>query len=124
VWFGDHLSPEFKTVYNLVHDAQTAAIQLGKPLFTPCQEMDRAARRVIAAGGFGPHFTHRLGYGIGLDGHEPPYLVEGNETRLEPGMVFTLENLGKGKGGRGKGTTEDSSSLPGFERPKLLHGER
>ena len=91
VWFGDHPTPEFKTVFNLVYDAQTAAIQLGKPLFTPCQEMDRAARRVIAAGGFGPQFTHRLGHGIGLDGHEPPYLVEGNETRLEPGMVFTLE---------------------------------
>jgi Xaa-Pro dipeptidase len=91
VWFGDHPSPEFKTVYNLVHDAQTAAIELGKPLFTPCQEMDRAARRVIAKGGFGPQFTYRLGHGIGLDGHERPYLVEGNETRLEPGMVFTLE---------------------------------
>src|ERR1700674_5145441 len=73
VWFGDHPSPAFTTVYNLVYDAQTAAIQLGKPLLTECQEMDRAARRVIAAGGFGQHFTHRLGHGIGLDGHEPPY---------------------------------------------------
>jgi Xaa-Pro aminopeptidase len=91
VWFGDQPSAEFRTVFNLVHDAQTAAIELGKPLFTTCQEMDRAARRVIAAGGFGREFTHRLGHGIGLDGHEPPYLVEGNETRLEPGMVFTLE---------------------------------
>jgi Xaa-Pro aminopeptidase len=91
VWFGDHPSPEFKTAYNLVHDAQTAAIGLGKPLLTLCQEMDRAARRVITEGGFGPNFTHRLGHGIGLDGHEPPYLVEGSETRLEPGMVFTLE---------------------------------
>jgi Xaa-Pro aminopeptidase len=91
VWFGDHPSPEFKTFYNLVHDAQTAAIQLGKPLFTACQEMDRTARRVITEGGFGAQFTHRLGHGMGLDVHEPPYLVEGNETRLEPGMVFTIE---------------------------------
>ena len=91
VWFGDHPSPEFKTVYNLVHDAQTAALELGQPLRTQCQEMDRAARRVITEGGFGQLFTHRLGHGIGLDIHEPPYLVEGNETRLEPGMVFTLE---------------------------------
>ena len=91
IWFGEHPTLEFTKVYNLVHDAQTAAIQLGKPLFTPCQEMDRAARRVIAEGGFGPQFTHRLGHGIGLDIHEPPYLVEGNETRLEPGMVFTVE---------------------------------
>ena len=91
VWFGDHPSADFKKIYNLVYDAQTTAIELGKPLRTQCQEMDRAARRVITEGGFGPLFTHRLGHGIGLDGHEPPYLVEGNETRLEPGMVFTVE---------------------------------
>jgi len=81
--------PEFTQVFNLVHDAQTAAMQ--QPPLTPCQEMDRVARRVIAQGGFGPFFTHRLGHGMGLDGHEPPYLVEGNATPLEPGMVFTIE---------------------------------
>lgn len=91
IWFGEHPTAEFKTVYNLVHDAQTAAIELGKPLLTRCEEMDRAARRVITAGGFGAQFTHRLGHAMGLDIHEPPYLVEGNETRLEPGMVFTVE---------------------------------
>jgi Xaa-Pro dipeptidase len=91
VWFGDHPSPEFVTAFNLVHDAQTAAIELGKPLLTRCREMDQAARRVITEGGFGPLFTHRLGHGIGLDVHELPYLVEGDETRLEPGMVFTVE---------------------------------
>jgi Xaa-Pro dipeptidase len=91
IWFGDHPSDEFKQVFNLVHDAQTAAMQLGRPLSTRCQEMDRAARKVIADGGHGPDFTHRLGHGIGLDGHEPPYLVEGNETPLEPGIVFTIE---------------------------------
>src|SRR5256886_3737062 len=53
--------------------------------------MDRAARKVISDGGYGPSFTHRLGHGLGMDGHEAPYLVEGNETRLEPGMVFTVE---------------------------------
>jgi Xaa-Pro aminopeptidase len=91
IWFGDHPADEFKTVFNLVHDAQTAAMDLGRPLFTPCQDMDRAARRVIGAGGYGRFFTHRLGHGLGMDGHEVPYLVEGNETRLEPGMVFTIE---------------------------------
>ena len=91
VWFGTQPSDEFKTIFNLVHDAQSAAIGLGKPLLTQGQEMDRAARQVIAAGGFGAQFTHRLGHGIGLEGHEPPYLVEGSETRLEPGMVFTIE---------------------------------
>src|SRR5216110_807448 len=90
-WFGDSPSAEFRKVFNLVHDAQTAAMRLGRPLYTQCQEMDRAARTVIRDGGYGPCFTHRLGHGLGMDGHEPPYLVEGNETRLEPGMVFTIE---------------------------------
>jgi len=91
IWWGDTPSDEFKKVFNTVHDAQTAAMQLGKPLVTHCQEMDRAARQVITAAGFGPFFTHRLGHGLGMDGHEDPYLVEGNETRLESGMVFTIE---------------------------------
>ena len=91
IWFGDHPSDEFTKVFNLVHDAQSAAIELGRPLYTPCQEMDRAARKVIADGGYGPSFTHRVGHDLGMDGHEVPYLVEGNQTRLEPGMVFTIE---------------------------------
>ena len=90
IWFGDRPSDEFKKVFNVVHDAQTAAIELGRP-GTPCQEMDRAARRVITAAGYGAFFTHRLGHGLGMDGHEPAYLVEGNTTPLEPGMVFTDE---------------------------------
>ncbi len=91
IWFGDAPSDEFKKVFNLVHDAQTAAMQGGRPLMTQCQEMDRLARKVITDGGYGQFFTHRLGHGMGMDGHEPPYLVEGNVTRLEPGMVFTIE---------------------------------
>jgi Xaa-Pro dipeptidase len=91
IWFGDAPSEEFKKVYNLVHDAQTAAIETGKPFTTQCQELDRAARKVITNGGYGQYFTHRLGHGMGMDGHEPPYMVEGNETRIEPGMVFTDE---------------------------------
>ncbi len=91
IWWGDTPSDDFKKVFNTVHDAQTAAMQLGKPLVTHCQEMDRAARGVIATAGFGAFFTHRLGHGLGMDGHEDPYLVEGNDTRLESGMVFTIE---------------------------------
>jgi Xaa-Pro dipeptidase len=91
MWFGDAPSDEFKKVFNLVHDAQSAAMQAGRPLMTQCQEMDRLARKVITDGGYGQFFLHRLGHGMGMDGHEPPYLVEGNETRLEPGMVFTIE---------------------------------
>jgi Xaa-Pro dipeptidase len=90
VWFGDSPSEEFRKVFNVVHDAQSAAIELGRS-GTPCQDMDRAARRVISAAGYGSFFTHRLGHGLGMDGHEPPYLVEGNALRLEPGMVFTDE---------------------------------
>jgi Xaa-Pro dipeptidase len=90
-WFGDAPADEFRKVFNLVHDAQTAAMQLGKPFTVRCQEMDRAARKVIADGGYGQYFTHRLGHGMGMDGHEPPYLVEGNDAPLEPGMVFTIE---------------------------------
>jgi Xaa-Pro aminopeptidase len=90
-WFGDAPADEFKKVFNLVHDAQTAAMALGKPFAVRCQEMDEAARRVITAGGYGQYFTHRLGHGMGMDGHEPPYLVEGNDIPLEPGMVFTIE---------------------------------
>ncbi|HWC75782.1 MAG TPA: Xaa-Pro peptidase family protein [Gemmatimonadales bacterium] len=91
IWFGDAPTDEFKKVYNIVHDAQTAAIETGKPFTTQCQELDRAARKVITDAGYGQYFTHRLGHGMGMDGHEPPYMVEGNETRIEPGMVFTDE---------------------------------
>ena len=90
IWFGDHPSDEFREVFNVVHDAQTAAMEVGRP-GTPCEAMDRAARQVITAAGYGRFFTHRLGHGLGMDGHEPEYLVEGNTTRLEPGMVFTIE---------------------------------
>jgi Xaa-Pro dipeptidase len=60
----------------------------------PCENVDAAARKVIVDAGFGPgykHFTHRLGHGIGLDGHEWTYLVPGNKTPLAPGMCFSNE---------------------------------
>jgi Xaa-Pro aminopeptidase len=53
--------------------------------------MDRAGRRVIREAGFGEYFTHRLGHGMGMEGHEAPYLVEGSTVTLEPGMVTTIE---------------------------------
>ena len=91
IWWGDTPSDEFKTVFNTVHDAQTAAMDLAKPFTVECQFLDRAARGVITTAGFGQFFTHRLGHGMGMEGHEPPYMVEGNSRRLEPGMVFTVE---------------------------------
>ena len=91
VWFGDAPADEFKKVYNIVHDAQTAAIENAKPGVTQCQQVDRAARKVITDAGYGQYFTHRLGHGMGMDGHEAPYMVEGNTLLLEPGIVFTDE---------------------------------
>jgi Xaa-Pro dipeptidase len=89
-WFGDVAPERFRQVYNTVHRAQTAAMTLARPGI-PCQELDRAARAVIREAGFGEFFTHRLGHGMGMDGHEHPYLVEGNRQALEPGMVVTVE---------------------------------
>ncbi|HIQ00829.1 MAG TPA: M24 family metallopeptidase, partial [Anaerolineales bacterium] len=57
----------------------------------PAQEVDRAARAVIEEAGYGEYFIHRTGHGLGLEGHEPPYIVEGNRQPLQPGMTFTVE---------------------------------
>ncbi|MBM3297158.1 MAG: aminopeptidase P family protein [Candidatus Aminicenantes bacterium] len=82
-----------RKVWNAVLKAQAAAQAAVRP-GVPCRDVDRAARKVIEEAGFGPgykHFAHRLGHGIGLEGHEHPYLVEGNALRLEPGMTFSNE---------------------------------
>jgi Xaa-Pro aminopeptidase len=89
-WFGDAPSRKFREVYNLVHAAQDAAMERVRP-GVAAQEIDRAARAVITRGGYGPYFTHRLGHGMGMDGHEPTYMVEGNTRLLEPGYVFSVE---------------------------------
>jgi Xaa-Pro dipeptidase len=82
-----------KHVFDVVHTAQAQALATARP-GVECQAIDAAARKVIDDAGFGPgyaHFTHRLGHGIGMDGHEWPYLVKGNTTKLEPGMTFSDE---------------------------------
>ncbi len=89
-FFGDDPSPSYIEVFNIVFAAQTAAFEAARPGIE-CQQLDRIARRVITDAGYGKNFTHRLGHGLGMDGHEPPYLVEGNRRALEPGMVFTIE---------------------------------
>lgn len=90
-WFGEPAPPgRFRTIYNLVHDAQTAAIAAVRP-GVAAQAIDRAAREVIARAGFGAQFTHRLGHGMGMDGHEAAYMVEGNTRPLAPGFVFSVE---------------------------------
>jgi Xaa-Pro aminopeptidase len=89
-WFGGAPPKKFREVYNLVHDAQDAAMERVRP-GVAAQEIDRAARAVITKGGYGQYFTHRLGHGMGMDGHEPTYMVEGNTRALEPGYVFSVE---------------------------------
>jgi Xaa-Pro dipeptidase len=56
-----------------------------------CGAVDQAARAVIGNGGYGDFFIHRTGHGLGLEVHEPPYIMAGNEQRLAEGMVFTVE---------------------------------
>jgi Xaa-Pro aminopeptidase len=77
-------------VYDVVAAAQQAAFRAVRP-GVPAQEVDRAARSMIAEAGYQELFVHRTGHGIGLEVHEPPYIVEGNETPLEAGMTFSDE---------------------------------
>jgi Xaa-Pro aminopeptidase len=79
-----------RRVYSIVHEAQQAAFDTVRP-GVPAQDVDRAARAVIEVSGFGDRFIHRTGHGIGLEVHEPPYIVEGNEAPLEAGMTFSDE---------------------------------
>ena len=82
-----------KDVFEIEHRAQTAAVKTARPGL-PCEAVDAAARKVIVDAGFGPdykYFSHRVGHGMGMDGHEWPYLVKGNTLPLKPGMVFSDE---------------------------------
>jgi D-alanyl-D-alanine dipeptidase len=92
VFVGSAPAPDSEEVgvYNLVAQAQLAAAQAAR-LGMACEALDAAARDIIAGAGYGEYFNHRLGHGIGLDGHEPPYLVSGNDTLLQPGMTFSIE---------------------------------
>lgn len=81
---------EYRKVWSIVLEAQGAGIDRAAPGVT-CAEVDAAARRVIEKAGYGEYFTHRLGHGLGIDVHEPPYMVGTDRTVLEPGMTFTSE---------------------------------
>ncbi len=80
----------YAEVHRIVAEAHAAAVATVRP-GVQAQAVDRAARDVIQQAGLGDRFIHRTGHGIGLEGHEPPYIVAGNETRLEPGMAFSIE---------------------------------
>lgn len=91
--FGAPPSERQRTVWDVVRRAQQAAFRQARP-GVECQAVDAAARKVIVDAGFGPdykYFTHRVGHGIGMDGHEWTYLVRGNATKLRPGMCFSDE---------------------------------
>jgi Xaa-Pro aminopeptidase len=83
-------SDEVRTVYEIVRVAQQTAFEAVRP-GVPCQEIDRVARQVITDAGYGEYFIHRVGHGIGLSTHEPPYMVEGEQQPLVPGMCFSIE---------------------------------
>jgi Xaa-Pro dipeptidase len=89
----DKTQDKMKQVFDIVHRAQSAALTAARP-GVEAGSVDAAARKIITDAGYGPdynYFTHRLGHGIGMDGHEWPYLVRGNPTKLEPDMTFSDE---------------------------------
>ncbi len=91
--FGAKATDRQRRIWEIVRAAQKAAFETARP-GVECQAVDAAARKVIADAGFGSdyeHLTHRLGHGIGVDGHEWTYLVRGNTTKLRPGMCFSDE---------------------------------
>jgi Xaa-Pro aminopeptidase len=79
-----------RKVYRTVWEAQQAAIAAVRP-GVACGDVDRAARSVIEEAGFGPHFVHRTGHGLGLSIHEPPWIMAGEAVPLRTGMVFSIE---------------------------------
>ena len=83
-------SDEVQKVHDIVRAAQQAGFDAVRP-GVPCQEIDRVARAVITQAGYGDQFIHRTGHGIGVTTHEPPYMVEGEQQALQPGMCFSIE---------------------------------
>lgn len=90
IYFPRDLDDEEEEVYEIVCEAYEAAFGVIEP-GVPCQEVDRAARKVIEESGYGDAFLHRTGHGLGLEVHEEPYLRGGNEKPLEAGHVFSVE---------------------------------
>ncbi|HVN15642.1 MAG TPA: aminopeptidase P family protein, partial [Anaerolineales bacterium] len=81
---------EYEKIHKIVQEANAAGRAAGKP-GVPCANVDKAARHVIEAAGHGKYFTHRTGHGIGMEGHEDPYMRGDNMQLLEPGMAYTVE---------------------------------
>ena len=81
---------EYRKMYEIVKETQQTAFEAVKPGVT-CERIDIAARKVLAKYGVEEFMPHRVGHGLGMDGHEYPYMVKGNKRLLEPGMVFSVE---------------------------------
>jgi len=84
---------KMKSVFDIVHKAQASALASARP-GVPCENVDAAARKVVVDAGYGPgykYFTHRVGHGMGMDGHEWPYLVGGDKLPLQANMTFSDE---------------------------------
>jgi len=81
---------EYEKIHKIVQEANAAGRAAGKP-GVPCADVDKAARAVIVDAGYGEYFTHRTGHGIGMEGHEAPYMRGDNMQLLEPGMAYTVE---------------------------------
>ena len=83
-------SPEAHKVYKVVYEAFMAGRNAAK-VGVACEEVDRAARKVIDRAGYGEYFMHRVGHGLGMRGHEDPYMIEGNKLPLATGHCFSVE---------------------------------
>ena len=83
-------SPHQSEVYEVLHAAQAVGVAAGGP-GVACEQVDRATRSVIDDAGFGAHFMHRTGHGIGVEEHEDPYIVEGNSEPLRVGNAYSVE---------------------------------
>lgn len=81
---------EYRKIHKIVQEANAAGRAAAQP-GASCAEVDKAAREVIEKSGYGKYFTHRTGHGIGMEGHEEPYIRGDNMQLLEPGMAFTVE---------------------------------
>ncbi|MGH9114994.1 MAG: M24 family metallopeptidase, partial [Acidimicrobiales bacterium] len=91
VWTGGSAPPaEFAEMYTLLQGAQSAGVAAAT-VGTACSAVDAAAREVVTGGGYGDAFIHRTGHGIGVEEHEDPYIVAGNDAALVPGHVFSVE---------------------------------
>ncbi|HWL42785.1 MAG TPA: Xaa-Pro peptidase family protein [Ilumatobacter sp.] len=89
VFTGD-VAADVAEAYAVLFEAQAAGVAAAT-VGTPCEEVDRATRAIIADAGYGEYFVHRTGHGIGMEEHEDPYIVEGNSRPLEPGHAFSVE---------------------------------